>query len=106
MIALLGVLLAGTVAPIGNGNALTLPAARRVLPVVALVRSDRLVAIASRARLRFHLLDHRVLPRAPGARLGRAHLGPGVPAQLRRDAYGGHQRQRRRRRDVCAAAVA
>ncbi len=30
MIAVLGVLLAGTVAPIGNGNALTLPAARHL----------------------------------------------------------------------------
>src|SRR5207237_9552464 len=31
MIAVLGVLLAGTVAPIGNGNALTLPAARHLV---------------------------------------------------------------------------
>src|SRR5207248_10554844 len=31
MIAILGVLLAGTVAPIGGGNALTLPAARHLV---------------------------------------------------------------------------
>src|SRR5207249_4487760 len=151
MIALLGVLLAGTVAPIGNGNALTLPAARHLVRMdtgggrppawllaiqqdgaggrglwflrsddggaswssYAPIQGDRterdtpdLVALAAGARVRLALGEHRLLPRADRAGFGGADLGPGVPAQRRRHAHRGDQRQHRRRRDVHATTVA